>query len=596
VDEESLNELASIKIPAEELEEIGKLINTPQLAFLPTWVWEKMGAYSDGNIDMGDIAHSLTISANRSLIHSCMSIIIPEEKKHKHLLDEIKGLLPTDDLENLPGLIKVKIDELTYYIANKLKNAGLGAFQVKFEKLGISNEQCDEFCDVLESIHNELSHETAKDLTLALLRENSFQRIISNAEFYKHGANKLSEYVAFSTMTFEQIRSTAEKQKAFKNLEEGTETHYKFDIRHDIVEENRKVSLTYSDYDDENTVYGFIQFPLKITSTKGERVRFDLTYSISSQLTTQWPAEWDSPSPTKGLGAYGDWNQDESGRLYTSVHVIIPLRKPTKGVSKNIEIKVDAINPLTNEVLGSYNCQWGDIQESSDRIRYNWADSIRTEWVDEHPVGPQIRASSLLDKVDAGNSFAVIAPRRFGKSTLAKYIEERSQKLGVLACTVTCTEFVSDSGAVNYDAIWRTISTNIGKAIGAQISYDQQFTFPNEDDFDFARIQAKKSGYKNITLIFDEAQLLFRNAAAGSRFKGLLETNWSQDTSSKTPICFGFLGLPSLRERGGRDLMGLLRPIEKMEFDEENLSKLLKKPVLCSIRTKPTLPPVLHAA
>lgn len=203
--------------------------------------------------------------------------------------------------------------------------------------------------------------------------------------------------------------------------------------------------------------------------------------------------------------------------------------------------------------------------------------------MDEHPVGPQIRASSILDKVEAGNSFAVIAPRRFGKSTLAKYIEERSRKLGVLACTITCTEFVSDSGAVNYDAIWRTISTNIGKAIGAQISYDQQFTFPNEDEFDFARIQAKQSGYKNITLIFDEAQLLFRNAAAGSRFKGLLEMNWSQDTSSKTPICFGFLGLPSLRERGGRDLMGLLRPIEKMEFDEENLSKLLKKLIHSSL-------------
>lgn len=304
VDEESLNELASIKTPVEELEEIGKLINTPQLAFLPTWVWKKMGAYSDGDIDMGDIAHCLTKSANRSLIRSCMSIIIPAEKKHRHLLDEIKGLSPTDDLGNLPELIKERINELTYYIANKLKSTGLAAFQVKFEKLGISNEQCDEFCDVLESVHQELSHETSKDLNQALLQESSFQNILSKAEFYKHGANKLSEYVAFSTMAFEQIRSTAEKQKTFKkqNQKEETETNYVFDIRHDIVEENRKVSLTYSKYDDENVVYGFVQFPLKITSTKGERTRFDLTYSISSQLTTQWPAEWDSPAQQKGWG------------------------------------------------------------------------------------------------------------------------------------------------------------------------------------------------------------------------------------------------------------------------------------------------------
>lgn len=58
------------------------------------------------------------------------------------------------------------------------------------------------------------------------------------------------------------------------------------------------------------------------------------------------------------------------------------------------------------------------------------------------------------------------------------------------------------------------------------------------------------------------------------------------DDLRKAPLLFGLIGLPSLRDRAGADLMGLLNPIEKSHMDEAELRPLITKmtSVTASIR------------
>ena len=81
-------------------------------------------------------------------------------------------------------------------------------------------------------------------------------------------------------------------------------------------------------------------------------------------------------------------------------------------------------------------------------------------------------------------------------------------------------------------------------------------------------------------LLFDEAQLFFpsqTSAEISSTIKMLLERHWAKATNGMVPLLLGFAGLPSMRQRIGGDLMGVLNPVERSTMKESELQPLIKR-------------------
>ena len=57
----------------------------------------------------------------------------------------------------------------------------------------------------------------------------------------------------------------------------------------------------------------------------------------------------------------------------------------------------------------------------------------------------------------------------------------------------------------------------------------------------------------------------------------LLERHWARAGKGMVPLLLGFVGLPSMRQRIGGDLMGVLNPMERSTMKEAELRPLIKR-------------------
>ena len=216
-------------------------------------------------------------------------------------------------------------------------------------------------------------------------------------------------------------------------------------------------------------------------------------------------------------------------------------------------------------------------------VALDWPDGgVRTEWVENNPVGPQKCVGQIMGRVQSCSSFAIVAPRRFGKTTLVEYVRQQALEAGfVVPPQILCTSDF-DGSNMDYDSIWQQLSDHLQKDIGASIVRDWQGGLPSPGAFDFVRKAAKDRGKKGVLLLFDEAQLLFsrqesKGHSLGDRFKDRLETEWCKSANDKVNVFFGFVGLPGLTTRAGVNLMGAIRPMEHdQEFDEKDLLSLVR--------------------
>ena len=225
--------------------------------------------------------------------------------------------------------------------------------------------------------------------------------------------------------------------------------------------------------------------------------------------------------------------------------------------------------------------KWEAIQVEPISIAPRWKDETSPDYVREHPIGPQQRAGAILERLCSGSNVAVVAPRRFGKSTLVEYLVTEGQKRNLfVASPLVCTWF-SRPGSFDHDALWAQVDADLHSRLGSGISNDRVAPWPDERAFDHARRAAKSQGFAGIVLLFDEAQLLFQQATGfgmASKLKTLLTSHWSKSDSERVPVVVGLIGLPTLYDRAGADLIGLMTPIfEKATMDEGELRPLLSK-------------------
>jgi hypothetical protein len=345
-------------------------------------------------------------------------------------------------------------------------------------------------------------------------------------------------------------------------------------IGHSYVDgEGRRVPAYYFDNADPTQPYGLVQLPLTIECRNPISVDVRLSVRVASRHCEAWPAAWSRPSPEMVQVRSQDWRKVEDSYQY-SFALKVPIRPPDGIKDRVLRIEIGA-RDLTRQCDAVTNTlDWEQIVKVRDRLQFEWSDNVRGDYVERHPIGAQRRARSLLDALRSGNSFAVIAPRRFGKSSLCEYLAGAAGVQQLFVAQVVCTRHPSLRNG-NLQDVWGEIGEQLVKEFGVGVTALPIQDIPPPEAFDLARKAARARGYSGIVLMFDEAQLLFarRGAMLGDAFKDLLERKWTR-TDSLASVQIALVGLPSLQERCGANLAAMLR-IQQDQIKEAELNAVL---------------------
>jgi hypothetical protein len=349
------------------------------------------------------------------------------------------------------------------------------------------------------------------------------------------------------------------------------------EIEHNFVDQHRRrVPLAFVPYEDSDRPYGYVLAPILLRTQVPREVAARIVVNVTTKQREAWPSTWEETSPQDVVVSRLQWRSDESGGFHYTVKLRVPIRRPEPGA---LEISVVALDkdgaaPLSEQ----RKLRWESIAVTREPVVFHWPDGINPDYVAAHPIGPQHEYPRIADRLRGGGSVAVIAPRRFGKSTLVEYLRRLSGADGLyVSAPALCTRH-HDGVNLNYGDLWLEVSEKLQDELGSSIDCKLEDSLPRGDAFDHVRRAASARGIQSIVLLFDEAQLFFprlRGYALGDRLKDRLERDWGQAREGMANVLVGLVGLPSLRERGGANLMGLLMPIERSVMEESDLNKLV---------------------
>lgn len=324
--------------------------------------------------------------------------------------------------------------------------------------------------------------------------------------------------------------------------------------------------------------YSYVRIPVYLSSSKPQSVQARVEFELSNQLRKGWPSNWASPTPGTLDVSQDQWHAFED-RYRHELVLEIPIRRPRKSESMNLKLTLLDVEG-GDELAVSKQYRWPDMVLDAPQLKVVWPDRLNPDYVLTQPIGPQLSLKKIKARCQEGGSFAALAPRRFGKSTLVAYLEGQSKSLNlVIPRPAVLTEF-HDGSTLDYADVWEHFSNELSQQLNGVTLQNHRQELPSEDAFDNVRKQAKNKKFDGILLLIDEAQLFFPRVGGerlGDRLKGFIERHWANtQTKDMVPILFGFVGLPSFHERGGANLMGLLRPELGKSMDDDTLNRLLR--------------------
>ncbi|MCY4075753.1 MAG: protein kinase family protein [Acidobacteria bacterium] len=356
-------------------------------------------------------------------------------------------------------------------------------------------------------------------------------------------------------------------------------------VRHNFVERTAKRATPMFVRAEGGEEYGYVAVPLVLETDQPQALNVRLKWEFTGEARSAWPRDWPGPDPgdedVVSVPIYGWQRAADLTKWHHPLVARLPIRTP-KVTNPRLEVAVTVLDVSTDKPLGSRrSLRWDAIALTPHTISVTWGDATEPSHVRDHPIGPQGRADAIRERFVAGSSVAVIAPRRFGKSTLVEYlIAEGARHELLIPPAIVCTRYASASG-FDYERLWDEVSESLVDQLGARLRRETTSALPAAGAFDSVRAAARKKGYKAVVLLFDEAQLFFpgqNGVELGSALKTLLERHLARRSDKRqVPLLFGLIGLPSLRTRAGSDLMGLLNPVEETRMDESELRPLIAK-------------------
>nr|WP_128797492.1 protein kinase [Corallococcus coralloides] len=321
--------------------------------------------------------------------------------------------------------------------------------------------------------------------------------------------------------------------------------------------------------------------PLSLETEDNKAYNVLLEYRVSTGQRDAWPREWPQPSPERLSLRPRDWRPDfeRKGRYVATFRLRIPIRKLR--ARERFEVVVSIYDAETRTPLAKSTTLSWDVLEPEPKLPdVHWTEECNPDFVTQHPVGPQTHRETLEKRIAQGASFAVEAPRRFGKTTLVRYLRTHASRDDLLVPeSILCTQF-HDGVELDYAKLWKAVSDSLQAAVGSAVDLTHLSDgLPQANAFDHVRRAAAREGKSTVLILLDEAQLFFprerRGQAIGTWLKDLLEENWAVADESRARLSFGLIGLPGMVERAGVNLMGKLRPLEVRNIDEEGLNRLV---------------------
>lgn len=205
-----------------------------------------------------------------------------------------------------------------------------------------------------------------------------------------------------------------------------------------------------------------------------------------------------------------------------------------------------------------------------------------SELIERHALGAQVDHSKLETLVQEGrHAFMVVAPRRFGKTTLLHHLAERARQANHEVVEVTLERDLSpDAGVSN---VWRKIKDTLEKRHNSSpaLGHSLPDRLDAETPWDSVRQFTKERGFTVLHLMIDEAQVLIPRSGGehwGNAFKNFVESylNKPRDGFCRVQIClFGTVDLSARMGQNCKDFL-LMHGVEHHVFRESSLTRFLR--------------------
>lgn len=560
-----------------DVTEIASLLENPALRCAPDWLlWPSTDQEQTSRPQTEtEWATVLVDAERRGLVRLFCELAV--ELDEPGFMDWIPEPAPTDDLERhlresflqVRDFLREVPPELRLLVEQEERDLRLaqdGVVRLRQLKMEVP-------ADLWTSIDDHLRSETPAARSALL---GAYERAVA---FFREEIGSLDGLTPALLKGRVAKELTRESGETTSSLAAGRMT-----VEHNFVEGRARATLMFAPAETGED-YGVVTVPLVLETDQPQAVDVRLEWDFKGDARTAWPSEWPAPEPSDNdvvaVPMYAWHRQSDGTKWHYPLVARLPIRTP-KGKNPHIAVAVTVVEAQKGTPLGNKRVlRWDSIGLEPHTISVVWGDATEPSHVRAHPIGPQGQADAIRDRFVAGGSVAVIAPRRFGKSTLVEYlVTEGSQHKLLIPPAIVCTRYASASG-FDYERLWNEVSSALVDEIGVRLKRESTSALPAAEAFDAVRTTAKRKNYKAVVLLFDEAQLFFQGQNGielGSAMKTLLERHLARRSDdTKVPLLFGLIGLPSLRLRAGSDLMGLLNPVEETRMDESELRPLIAK-------------------
>lgn len=552
-----------------------------RLAALPEWVWNLDGAAPvlDAVSPIGKWAETLIAPEIRERATSVLDVLDEEGGENGPFL----RFIPAPEVN---GDAKPNTAELKEHVRRSLQSFRNVLLALPSEMQGQLASSSDYkrvmYCvDRFTEWKQRLSPETSNKVLASLWQA---ENVSTQAQSYEKAIDVLESVgVKASTILFDQITDVVQKDDlAHAGVREAERTPQLIWIDHNWVDHpRRKAPAVY--FSDPPHPYGWVSVPMSIRTMQNRQWSLGLSVQVRSGHRDPWGRDWPEITPCKLDVRETDWRKDaQTDEWVYSFGLRIPVRRDNQGRGPIFKFDITMFDWQGTGTLGKQKpFDWDTIDEAPASLRPNWPPYvIDPRHVAEHPIGPQCDHEEILSELRKSVSFAVMAPRRFGKSTLVEYLSSKLQAQGFVTCVKNCLtgEYYS-SNSVDYDRFWSDVSDELQKKVGAAIEKSFQSGLPSETAFDDIRCAARSKRMNGIVILIDEAQIFFagqNGTVLGDTLKDRLERHWSRpDDGGLVPVTVGLVGLPSLRERAGANLCGSLFRATREDLNEQELNRLI---------------------
>lgn len=281
--------------------------------------------------------------------------------------------------------------------------------------------------------------------------------------------------------------------------------------------------------------------------------------------------------------AASSWYRVKSGTYYLDISVPVVAYRAFLDKLKGERAELHfALELIAGEQRLTGNLNFNRFHDGVPTVSVPQEDQTDLQEMKEAPLGVQPGYESIEQYVrKATKSFYVSAPRRFGKTTLLRYLEKVAAENDESAVfRITLDRHDSPLHSI------KTVLRQLQKELEDRLRIEAAFPLPadgvpNGQTFRDARRQLAKKGYKNLVLLIDEAQSMVPRSDGGrwgTQLKDLIEGDLSTQSAEFARVCIVMAGTPQLPRRLGTNCRAFMDvSAERKSFDESELARFIRR-------------------